>query len=160
MAAAAPPLHFDFTAWIEEHGSVWEHRCSADVFVAPKCWRSTNATFSVRQLLSPPLWLSLIPSLGRWKLEVGHWENIIENALCPLNYRKTSVWADLWWSVSLQASLRVERLLSVLQKLSPAAVCASSVSPPSDSCLGAQTLPPPLYVCVPPNVSPVPRASV
>lgn len=35
-------------------------------------------------------------------------------------------------------------LLFVLQKLSPAAVWASSVSPPSDSCLGAQTLPVPV----------------
>lgn len=59
------------------------------------------------------------------------------------------LWGDLWPSVSLQASLREEPfllLLFVVQKLSPAAVWASSSSLPSDSCLGAQTLPLPPYV--------------
>lgn len=82
------------------------------------------------------------------------------------------VWADLWASVAVWVCRRLwERettlllsfsssyFLPVLWKGSPVAVCAFAVSPPTESCLAAETPPPPVFV-LGNNVSPAPRVLV
>lgn len=115
--------------------------------------------------------------LLKYFLVAEHWFCVWDAVLCwwlafassselVMVYTRVGRFMGVCGCLSLQASLREKQLFFFLSlpptffwKGSPVAVCAFAVSPPTESCLAAETPPPPVFV-LGNNVSPAPRVLV